>query len=445
MVLNNCLNNIRNFLNFQTPQKQSGMFRVTVVAFEDKCTINCGKIFADLLKRNNLFSVNYFSEPFAKNFLNLQSRNFFDFIDRGKQILSSTHSDIIIWGYEENNHIRLNFQIEQQYAIPEATSFSLLDSLFIPLSYFDNPEKFSEPILLLIFGIIIAAIRPITNEQIKNKPQLLKDILALLSSDTSAKDISVDYMPFIMNMLGKIYLCNAAPHLTVKDIEIISNLSETALKNTHLTVNPLYYGGIYNSLGQLYETAFNNDNLRSFEYLKSAISHYQDAHKYYNRNYPYDFGRISYHLALLYFEYWKHNSDVQALRDAVSRLREAEKVYTYAQFKDSWHQIQKLLGYYMTTLGNITGSNEIMHLAIDSYRNQQTIYLQNVYPMEWSKIQEQIGHVYYLLGKQNDDDNFMYEARNYFNSALEIYTQLKNKEAQAEVCRRLAKLENYID
>ena len=84
-------------------------------------------------------------------------------------------------------------------------------------------------------------------------------------------------------------------------------------------------------------------------------------------------------------------------------------------------------------------------MAIESYRCQQKIYEQRVYPIEWAQIQEEIGHIYYLLGKQNEDDNFMLEARNYFDSALEIYTQLKAKDAAVETRRRLAKVRNYID
>ena len=77
--------NIRNFISAKEKSDRA-LFRVTVVAFEDKCNLNCGLRFAELLKRNKLFDVTFFNEPFAKNFLNLQSRNFFDFIDKGNKI-----------------------------------------------------------------------------------------------------------------------------------------------------------------------------------------------------------------------------------------------------------------------------------------------------------------------------------------------------------------------
>lgn len=444
MPLNGYLGNIYNFLSSSKKEEPKHLFRVTVVAFEDKCNLNCGMRFAELLKRNEIFDVQFFNEPFPKGFLNLQGRHFFDFIDRGNKILQNMHSDILIWGYEENGKIRLNFQINDQYIIPNSLTMSLLDSLFVPLNYFTNIENFSKSLLLLVYGIIIAAINPMTNDQIKYKPKLLKDIITLLAEDNSPKDISREFMPYIMNMLGKIYLCNAKNNLTDQNIEIIENLFETALKNIQFMRFPIYYGCVFNNLGQLYEAAFWENRPDNYSFLKRSIKHYQEAQKHLNKNYPYDYGLISYKLSRLYFEYWKHTTDLQALRDAVSQLREAEKVYSYAQFPQSWCHIQGLLGYYLTSLGMTTKSNEVMQLAINSYKQQQQVFEQYTYPVEWAKIQEEIGNIYYLLGKQNDDDNFMYEARNYFNSALNVYEEIKLKDAVKETQQRLAKIKNYI-
>ncbi|MBQ7633900.1 MAG: hypothetical protein IJS88_07300 [Alphaproteobacteria bacterium] len=445
MPLNNCMENIRRFLFADKKESAQALYRITVVAFEDKCNLNCGRRFADILQKNPLFDVNFFSETFPKGFLNLQGRNFFDFIDRGNQILSSTHSDILIWGYEDNAKIRLNFQISDQYNIGEGLSYSLLDSLYVPLNFFTSPETFSESLLLLICAIIIATIPPVTNDQKNHRDAILCDIIKLLAADTSPKEISREFMPYIMNMLGKIYLSKAQKNLNDNDIEIISNLFEGALKNKQFMRMPIYYGCIYNNLAQLYETAYRQTQIDGSIYLREAISFYQEAHKYLNKNYPYDYGLTAYRLALLYFDFWKYTTDLQALRDAVTQLREAEKVYSYAQFPQSWCRVQGLLGYYLTSLGMTTSSNEIMQLAINSYHNQQKILEQRIYPIEWSEIQEEIGNIYYLLGKLNDDDNFMIEARNYFNSALEVYQQLKAKDKVSETKRRLDKVHNYID
>lgn len=436
--------NIRNFLNLPKKKATDGLFRVTVVNFEDRSAINCGLRFAELLKRNSMFDVTFFNESFSKNFLNLQSRNFFDFIDRGAKIMSGTKADILIWGYEEDGKIRLNFQTDNQYAIPDDFSFSLLDSLFVPLNYFTNPESFSESMLLLIYGVIVAAVPPVTNEQKLYKPQVLKDIISLLAADTSQKDIPREFMPYLMNMLGKIYLCNSYSDLTEKDIKIISNLFDTALKNRSTMRLPIYYGCIFNNLGQLYKTAFSALPKDKTDYLKEAISNFQTAQKYLNRNYPYDYGLISYNLALLYFEYWKNNGDLQALRDAVSQLREAEKVYSFAQFPKSWCHIEGLHGAYLSALGLQTKSNEILQFAIEAYQNQQKLFPLNEFPVEWAEIQTKIGNIYYLLGKMNDDDSLMKEARHYFESVQEIYTELNLKPRLKDVERYMKKVKNYL-
>lgn len=445
MLFNGYFENLYCLLSASKKGEALPMFRVTVVAFEDKCNLNCGLRFAELLKKNGMFDVTFFNEPFSKTFLNLQGRNFFDFIDRGQQILKSTQSDIVIWGYEEGGKIRLNFQVSDQYVIPNELSFSLLDSLFVPLNYLTDTENFSKSLLSVIYGIIVAAIRPVTNEQKKYKPLLLKEIIKMISDDTSAKDISREFMPYIMNMLGKVYLSSKKESLTDGDIEIIENLFDTALKNKQYMRLPIYCGCVYNNLGQLYDIAFTqSEGNGNIDYLKAAIKNYQEAQKYLNKNYPYDYGIISYRLAVLYFEFWKHTTDLQALRDAVARLREAEKVYSFAQFPQSWIHVEGLLGYYLTSLGMTTHSNEVMQLAINSYKQQQQTYTQFSYPVEWAKIQEEIGNIYYLLGKQNDDDNFMFEARNYFNSAINVYEELKMKDKIAQTRTRLAKVRNYI-
>lgn len=423
---------------------ESPLFRVTVVTFEDKCNLNCGFRFAELLKQNKLFDVTFFKEDFSKNFLNLQSRHFFDFIDKGHKIIKATDADIVIWGYEEDGKIRINFQTENQYNIPNKLSFSLLDSLFIPLNFLVNINNFSPSLLLLIYGIIVAAIVPKTNEQIKRKPEVLKELINLLANDNSHKDLSKEFMPYIMNMIGKIYLSNVYNDLSLKDIKIIKNLFESALNNKSSMKLPIYYGCIYNNLAQLYEIIFNQYEDNKVENLQNSINNYLQAQRYINKSYPYDFGLISYNLALMYFEFWKHTSDIQSLRNAITQLREAEKVYTYTQFPTSWCNIEGLLGSYLTTLGAKSTSEEIMTFAIQAYQNQQKIYSPHKFPEEWANIQEKIGNIYYLLGKQSDDDNFMKEAQNYFNSVKNIYQELNLKSQTKNIDKRILKVRNYI-
>lgn len=421
----------------------TGLFKVAVVDFLTVNDLNCAEHFVQVLAQNPMFEPILIKENFAKSFLNFQGRNFFEFIDKGNKVLRQTNSDVVIWGYEEDGKIRLNIQTPNQYNIPNPPSFSLLDSLFLPLSYLNDIKKFSPSMALIISGIIVAGTTPVTNLQKKYQAQILQDIIRKLSKDTSPKDISREFMPYIMNILGKLYMLSNLKNLTTNDVKIISGLFETALKNKQYMRLPIYYGIIYANLGQLYEQAYAVEQ-KNPQYLRLAISYYQSAQKNMGRNYPYDYGQISYHLALLYFEFWKYGADLQALRDAVSNLRDAEKIYVSSQFPRTWCHIEGLLGNYLTALGMRADSAEIMQMSINAYKQQQKLFVLNEYPLQWADIQEKIGNIYYLLGKAHDDDNFMLEAKNYFVSAIDIYKDLKLKDKITAAKRNLEKVHNYI-
>lgn len=419
------------------------LFKVAVIDFLTVNDLSSAVNFVEILKQNPMFEVVFVKENFSKSFLNFQGRNFFEFIEKGNKVLRQTHSDIAIWGYEEYGKIRLNFQTPNQYNIPNIQFFSLLDSMFLPINYLVNTQNFPQSLSMLIAGIIVAGTTPVTNLQKKYQAQILSDIIKKLAQDSSPKDVSHEFMPYIMNILGKLYFINNFKNLTENDVKIISGLYETALKNKQYMRLPIYYGVIYANLGQLYEQAYAVEQ-KNPQYLRLAISYYQSAQKNMGRNYQYDFGNIAYRLGLLYFEFWKYGADLQALRDAVSNLREAEKIYVSSQFPRTWCHIEGLLGNYLTMLGMRVNSAEIMQMAINAYKKQQKLYILNEYPLQWADLQEKIGNIFYLLGKANDDENFMLEAKNYFESAIGIYKEMKLKEKISGAKRNLDKVYNYI-
>lgn len=428
------------FLFGENKTENGGMYRVTVVSFEDAgAATDGGRVFAERLGDDSLFEVDFSDTEFPKGFLNLQGRNFFDFIDRGNRILEQNHGDAVIWGYCEGNCVRLNFQTSGQYTA-ENSSFSLLDSLFLPANYFTSEGIIAPQLMQLIKGIVFAAVSPVTKEQKQHRTDLLKNTVGKLS-DAGFEELPPEFMPYVMNMLGKIYLASAEDSLAADDIKITEDLFAGALDGVRRMRLPVYYGCVYSGLGRLYETAFKKEY--GFDYLKSAIKYYRRAQKYFKGSYPYDSGLAAYRLSALYFAFWKHTGDLQALRDAVSSLREAEKVYTVHRFPQQWCEVEGLLGYYLTCLGMETKSDDIMRLAVMSYHNRQKIFDQTGHPSEWAGTQEEIGNIYYLLGKQDNDENFMLEAKNYFNSAADVYAQLKDKEAEERTKRRLAAVENY--
>ena len=276
------------------PSYNAIKFRVVVIDFLDNIESNGGENLARLLSTKEGIAVGFYDEIFPKNFLNFESKTLFDLIDNGQSIIERTHADVIIWGYRENNRIRLNFQTAQQYEHPEGSYLSLLDSFYFPASFFENPAQFPPAILDVIYGAIISAIIPTNGAARIQKKYLLKKVIDKLSKDNSAKAVSVEYMPYIMNFLGIIYLSYAHDNKEEKDFKITKSLFETAIKHQDLISSPLHLGCIYYHLGQLYDNATYKMETRPIAYFKGAIEYYHQAQRYLGKyTYPYDYGYIS--------------------------------------------------------------------------------------------------------------------------------------------------------
>lgn len=397
-------------------------FRITVIDFQDSVESSGGKNLASLLQSMNDFDVRFFDEPFNKSFLTLESRTLFDMIDKGQVILERTGSDVLIWGCRENNKIRLNFQTPLQYEQQENSFVSLLDSLYLPAELLNHPEEFPAALKTLLHGTIISAISSKETSVRIHRKYLLKRDISLLSNDASAKQLSVNYLPFIMNFLGIIYLSCTFDSEEFSDFKITQNLFNTALKHQDLIRSPLHLGCIYNHLGQLNDCATQHHHHRTNSFFRDAVSHYLQAQRYLGKyTYPYDYGNICYKLAHLYFMYWKQKQDLQALRDAVSQLREVEKIFTVSQFPEFWASIQGELGYLLSLLGSITLSSDIYQLAINSYQNQQKIINEKREPLTWADTQERIGNLHYKIAQEQNNRDQFEDALECYHDALYIY------------------------
>lgn len=415
-------------------------FKVVVVEFSENVESSSGEIIARHLNGKEGLDVIYFDEPFSKSFLNLESRTLFDLIDRGQTILEKTQSDILIWGYREGSKIRLNFQTEKQYENEDCAFVSLLDSLYIPADLINADKPFPRAVSNLIYGAVVSSLNTFSREKKIQKRYLLKRIIALLSKDDSAKNLSIEYMPYIMNFLGIIYLSFCYDKGQGKDFKIVKNLFETAVKHQDLISNQIHLGCIYNHLGQLYDCAAQYMHKQPSRYFREAINYYRQAQKYLSKyNYPYDYGYISYKLSHLFLNYWQYKEDMQALRDAIFQLRETEKIYTYALFPEFWAIIQGKLGYMLGLLGSLTKSEEISELAIASYKNQQKVITERRAPLSWAKCQENIGDIYYRLGKYDNDKALLEESLEYFHDALYIFENADNLEEIQKITTNIAK------
>lgn len=421
-------------------------FKVVIIEFADNVESSGGETVARLMSDKEGLSIAYFDEPFSKTFLNLESRTLFDLIDKGQAILDRTGADILVWGYRETDRIRLNFQTEKQYEKEDCSFVSLMDSLYIPAELTDRRLDFPAALNNLIYGALISSINVFSKEAKIQKKYLLKKVIDKLSRDNSAKTLSIEYMPYVMNFLGIIYLSYAHDNGDEKDFKIVKNLFDTAIKHQDLIKNPIHLGCIYYHLGQLYDSATQYMPRRPAAYFRGAIENYRQAQKYLNKYaYPYDYGYISYKLSRLFYNYWRQKDDLQALRDAVFQLREAEKVFTYALFPEFWANIEGDLGYLLSLLGSITKSEEISELAITAYQNQQKVVTERRDPLQWANIQEHIGDIFYRLGKNADDKDLLEESLEYFHDALYIYENMQLDEDAKKLTISISKASQYLN
>ena len=344
------------------------------------------------------------------------------------------------------NGLRLNFQTGKQYEIEDKSFVTLLDSLYIPAAALENPALFPPALLSLIFGAVLSALTPTDTESRVYRRYLLKKTIYTLTQDNSAKQLSVEYLPYIMNFLGIIYLSYAYDQNDGRNFKTIHNLLNTALKHQDLITNPIHLGCIYYHIAQLYDSATVYTTRNPSGYFKGAISYYRQAQKYQSKyTYAYDYGYISYKLADLFFNYWKQTEDLQALRDAVFQLREAEKIYTYAVFPKFWAEIQGKLGQMLALLGSITKSTEISEVAITSYQKKKKIVSEKRNPLAWGRIQESIADIHYHLGQNGGGRSHFEEALEYYHDALYIYENLQQSSDIKKVTTGIARTRRALN
>lgn len=407
--------------------------KVVVVEFVEYGNYNFGQGLVRLLQRNDNFDVKYFAEPFDKSFLSLQGRHFFDLTDTGNKILQKLNADVIIWGYQEEANIRLNFQTANAYSDWDNVSCSILDSLYVPAEHFEHINFFPEVFLNLITGGVVSAISEQRVDLRHLKQKLLKNVITKFNNDTPHSNKEIMLSACSMNMIGLIYLGYGQNEFNEKTFETVKELFNGAFLYKNQIMQNVHLGCIYKNFGQLYAAAIKNEIVGGNKWVlfKEAISNYKTAQKYIDHyNFPYDFALISFKLAQLYFGYWKFANNMQDLRSAISHLKEAEKTYTQATFPELWSKIEGELGYYLKLLGAHSKNNDISKLAIKSYKNKQIVYRKELFPVMWARIQEDIADVYYNIGKNSKDKISYGEAIDYYESALKVY---ENKHMANEI------------
>lgn len=411
--------------------------RVVVVAFEDDCAENSGRYLYDLLSEKQLFDACFYDDETDKSFLNLQGRNFFDFYDAGQKILKQNKADVLIWGFRKEDKIRLNFQTPNQY---ESSDISLLDALCLPLGFFQ--DKFLPAQLFDLICAIVVMAAEFKDKSVKQT--ILKKAVDKIKQ-SSPEGISIECMPYILNMLALIYMQAYSDKLALADVKNISVILEQARKYSAGTADVLLTANICANFGKLWQMAAEEFDYHRYAFLKNAIEYNRTAQKYFNRYaYPYDFGLLAYRNSQLYFGYWRQISDVQALRDAVFNLRDAEKIFSFAAFPYFWAMIQDKLGFYLSLLGLFSHSDEISMLAVENYKNREKVFTKNNWPLKWAKAQENIGNIFYNTGKWLKDENYLEESIKYYEEAADVYENYKKADElrQMQIC--IVKADEYI-
>lgn len=418
--------------------------KIVIVEFYDRINNNGGQKLKSLLQNYEGLDVSCLTPDFDQSFLNFESRSFFDLIDRGQSLLEETSADVLVWGCREDERLRLNFQTPRQYENDEGSFVCLLDSMYIPAGKLED-EDFPQPLLDLLAGTVICAAAQTGKEFRIYKKYLLKKVIGSISKIDSAKSLGLEYMPYIMNQLGLIYMSVAADGQNENDFKTIANLFETALKYQKQIFEPTHLGCIYLHLGQLNDCASVYMGRHSNLYFRNAIRNYRQAQKYFGKyTYPYDHGHICYKLSGLYYNYWKQTEDQQALRDSVAQLRECERIFTEAQFPDFWGHIQGNLGYLLHNLGHLTKSPDICRLAVSAYRSQQKIITENRQPLYWAQIQEKIAEIYYFEGKTSANREALEEALACYHDALYIFETAKRAQAADQTRIGIAKTRQML-
>lgn len=424
----------------QVLETEPQQIRVVITGVDENETIPFKKVIADNLKEFDLFSIDFEKEQAIENFLNLDNKNFFDFLDSGLKILSTHQADILIRIYHQKNNIRLNFQTADIYEHDKLPFFSLLNSLYLPLSCFKQ-EKLPQALSTLIASTLIS----LNIEKDKRFETLISHLVDILSKNKIPQEIEAENIAHILNFLALNYLSARPNGLEKKDVQSLLNLLDFAFHHILPNDDILLKGHLLTTLGQMYQASLSGQNADVYTLIQRAIESYKRAQKHFNRYvFPYDYGRLSLVLAKLYFQFFKLSDDGQTLRDAVFHLREAEKIFTFAAFPEKWAQIQQDLGTYLSLLSSRSNNPEIAQLAVQSFKNVETVFEKRTRPEKFADTHIQIGDLYYYLGKNISNKNYLEKAADYYTEAFDVFAQLQNKDKLNEIEKYLEKVDQEI-
>ena len=385
------------------------------------------------LSANVLFDVCFETESWSENFLNLDNKNFFDFLDSGLKMLKIHHADVLMRLYLHKNGVRINFQTSTQYVKYQPLWTSLLNSLYLPLSYFES-QNLPLEMSFLIQSILMA----INAHKHPMYQECLEHLIDILSKNKMPAGMDAKFLPYMFNFLALVYIGAHRNGFQKNDVSLIQKLLHLAFKNLSLAQDQILEGGLYATLGQMYEAALSGAKADSYLLLQRALESYKKAQKYFNRYvFVYDYGRLSVVISKLYRKIFALTDDNQALRDCIAHLREAEKIFTFASNPIAFDEIKSDLAKSLAVLSTKSNSEEIALMAVSSYKDLQTLYTKENMPYPFALLEAQIADIYYHLGKHTASRKHLDAALKYYDSALDVFENLKMK-------NKVQELETYM-
>ena len=390
-----------------------------LVSFCDETAYLQGQKILTLVKAQSFVDATSSTESGSKYIAAFENNNFFDLWDSGLDLLKKYQSDVLLRVFALQNRIHIKFQNTRMYQSDKIPFFSVLNSLDLPLTYFQS-EQMPAQISALIVNIIIA-LSGADNVMYRNT---FTKNLKFLSQNKMPDNTPNAFLPNMLNFLALMYMTHKYETFRQRDATPVLNLLKSAFKNADLN-DVIVQGNLYACLGQMYQCALADQNADAYLLIRRATQSYKKALKYFNRYvFVYDYGRLSLVLSNLYFKFYRLSDDNQALRDAIAHLREAEQIFTMSGHPFVWAVIQDRLGKYLSLIGAKSLNLEIGQMAVECLKNKQKVYTKEYAPDMWAQTEADIGEIYDHLGRGHFNIGLLEKALTCYESAIEVFQSL---------------------
>ena len=304
--------------------------------------------------------------------------------------------------------------------------------MYVPAEAFNDEQSFPSALLDLLTGTIVSAVnRPTPNlKSIKISSQ---KIIRRISQIDSVKPLGLDYMPYLLNQLGLIYMSAAADNRSVDNFKTIGNLFETALKYQNKFCSPPTSAAF----------TFISDSsttVRRFiwpvipELIFAPPSAIIIRHRNISANIPIPTTTVIFATRNFPAFITITGNKPKTCRLCAIRFTSFANANGYS-LRRNFRVLELYSGQPRLSSSQPRPSDqERRHLPAGRQRLSQPakIITENRQPLLWAQIQEKIAEVYYLEGKTAANREALQEALACYHDARYIFETLKH---EAAACR----------